>query len=213
MLSVGMHGACLFRQMAWTGQVYVRPFSGHRELEAQMEFRSHSAVQTLGRKVLAPMLIAGLAVGSLSMVASAQDATPEASPVAGLDSHPAHVHTGTCDEVGEVIAPLENLTAPEGEATGHMDAVVAETSFTNVPVTLDAMMAEDHVINVHQSADEIDVYIACGAIGGVLDANGALVIGLDEQDGSGYRGIAYLSPGADGASTDISVFIVSSDGM
>jgi hypothetical protein len=191
----------------------VRPFSGNRELEAQMEVRSHSALQALGRKVIAPVLIASLAVSSMAMIAIAQDATPEASPVAGPTTRPAHVHTGTCDEVGEVVAPLEDLVAPVGDAAGHLDAVVAETSFTNVPLPLDAILAADHVINVHQSADEIDVYIACGAIGGVLDANGALVIGLDEQDGSGNRGIAYLSPGADGASTDISVFMVSSDGM
>lgn len=178
-----------------------------------MEVRSHSALQALGRKVIAPVLIASLAVSSMAMIAIAQDATPEASPVAGPTTRPAHVHTGTCDEVGEVVAPLEDLVAPVGDAAGHLDAVVAETSFTNVPLPLDAILAADHVINVHQSADEIDVYIACGAIGGVLDANGALVIGLDEQDGSGNRGIAYLSPGADGASTDISVFMVSSDGM
>lgn len=177
-----------------------------------MEVRSFSVLPTLGRKVLAPMLIASLAVGGMSMIVVAQDATPEAEPAAAL-TRPAHVHTGTCAEVGEVIAPLEDLVAPAGEAAGHADAVVAETSFTTVPLTLDDMLAADHVINIHQSADEIDVYIACGAVGGVLDANGALVIGLDEQDGSGYRGIAYLSPGADGASTDISVFMVSAGGM
>ena len=93
-----------------------------------MEVRSHSAVQALGRKVLAPMLIASLAVGSMSMMAIAQDATPEASPTAGPTTHPAHVHTGTCDEVGEVVAPLEDLAGPVGESAGHADAMVAETS-------------------------------------------------------------------------------------
>jgi hypothetical protein len=33
------------------------------------------------------------------------------------------------------------------------------------------------------------------------------VIGLSEYDGSGFEGIAYLAPGADGASTDVSVFV------
>ena len=171
-----------------------------------MERRTRSAWQALGQKLFAPMLIASLAVGGVTAAAIAQDATPEASPEAAA-SRPAHIHTGTCDDVGEVVQPLTDLTAPVGVAAGQEEAVVAETSFTNVPLTLDAILAADHVINVHMSADEIDVYIACGELGGVLDANGALVIGLGEQDGSGFQGIAFLSPGADGASTDVSVFI------
>ncbi len=38
----------------------------------------------------------------------AQDATPEAADL--LAPRPAHIHTGTCDEVGEVVAPLTDLT-------------------------------------------------------------------------------------------------------
>jgi len=74
-------------------------------------------------------------------------------------------------------------------------------------MTLDAILGADHAINVHLSAQRIDTYIACGELGGVIDATGALVVGLREESDSGYTGIAFLSPGADGASTDISVFI------
>lgn len=176
-----------------------------------MEGRSRSAWQAFGQKALAPMLIASLAVGGMTVAAVAQDATPEATPTGGAVSRPAHIHTGTCDEVGEVIQPLQELTAPVGVAAGQEEAVVAETSFTNVPLTLDQILAGDHVINVHMSAEEIDTYIACGALGGVLDANGALVVGLGPQEDSGYNGIAFLSPGADGVSTDVSVFIAPSD--
>ncbi len=175
-----------------------------------MEIRSRSTWQSLGQKVFAPVLIASLAIGSMGLATIAQDATPEATPT-GPVSRPARIHTGTCDEVGEVIQPLENLVAPVGVAAGQEEAVGAETSFTSVPLTLDAILADDHVINVHMSADQIDVYIACGEIGGVLDANGALVIGLGEMEGSGFSGIAFLAPGADGASTDVSVFIASDD--
>ena len=180
-----------------------------------MERRTQSAWQALGRKLFAPMLIASLAVGGVTAATVAQDATPEASPTAAV-SRPAHIHTGTCDEVGEVVQPLTNLTAPVGTAAGQEEAVIAETSSGNIPLTLDAILAADHVVNVHMSEQEIDVYIACGEIGGVLDANGALVVGLAPQDGSGFYGIAYLAPGADGASTDYSVFIAESgsdDGM
>ena len=74
-------------------------------------------------------------------------------------------------------------------------------------MTLDAILAADHAINVHLSNEQIGTYIACGELGGVIDANGALIVGLREESSSGYTGIAFLSPGADGVSTDVSVFI------
>jgi hypothetical protein len=138
--------------------------------------------------------------------AMAQDATPVAQPVS--PARPAHIHSGDCVELGDVVVPLSDLTAPVGEGIGQADnATPAESSFTSVPMTLDAILGTDHAINVHLSAERIDTYIACGEIGGVVDPSGTLVIGLREESDSGYTGIAFLSPGADGASTDVSVFI------
>jgi hypothetical protein len=74
-------------------------------------------------------------------------------------------------------------------------------------MTLDAIVGADHAINVHLSAERIDTYIACGELAGDINTTGALVVGLREESDSGYTGIAFLSPGADGASTDVSVFI------
>ncbi|MDQ2654213.1 MAG: hypothetical protein M3Z20_14365 [Chloroflexota bacterium] len=143
------------------------------------------------------------AVGGLNV--SAQDATPAA---AGMTAHPLHIHSGNCDELGEVVAPLTDLTAPEGDRVGQRNrASQGVTSFTSVPLTLDAILAEDHAINAHLSADQIDVYIACGELGGVMAPDGSLTIGLRELNDSGYTGIAYLAPGADGASTDVTVFL------
>jgi hypothetical protein len=139
----------------------------------------------------------------------AQDATPEA--VEAAPPRPVHIHTGNCEELGEVVQPLTDLTAPTGERVGQRNrATVAETSFTSVPLTLDAILAEDHAINAHLSADEIQTYIACGELGGVIGPDGTLVVGLGPQSDSGFYGIAFLSPGADGASTDVSVFIAES---
>ena len=147
------------------------------------------------------------AVGGLTV--SAQDGTP----AAGMAAHPVHIHSGNCDELGEVVAPLTDLTAPEGDRVGQRNrASQGVTSFTNVPLTLDAILAEDHAINAHLSADQIDVYIACGEIGGVMAPDGSLTIGLGEESDSGYTGIAYLAPGADGASTDVTVFLAETGG-
>jgi uncharacterized cupredoxin-like copper-binding protein len=157
-------------------------------------------IRTLGLALLLGLLALGGGNGLL-----AQDATPAADQVAA--GRPAHIHSGTCEQLGDVVVPLTFPTAPEGETVGQAAAVVAETSVSNVPMTLDAILAEEHAINVHLSEPEIATYIACGEIGGVIDANGALTIGLKESSGSGFSGIAYLAPGADGASTDISIFI------
>ena len=142
----------------------------------------------------------------------AQDATPEAADL--LAPRPAHIHTGTCDEVGEVVAPLTDLGgAIGGDRVGQARrAIPAQSSFTSVPLTLDAMLGADHVVNVHLSADKIDTYIACGEIGGRLSPEGAVIIGLRELNNSGFTGIAYLAPGADGASTDVSVFVAPTQG-
>jgi plastocyanin len=119
---------------------------------------------------------------------------------------PSHIHSGDCDELGEVIQPLTSLTVPGGETLGNADGVVAEAAFTSIPQTLDELLAEDHALKVHLSKDQIQTYLACGDIGGTLDANGALIVGMKEQDGSGYAGIAYIAPGANGQ-TSVSVMI------
>jgi uncharacterized cupredoxin-like copper-binding protein len=158
------------------------------------------------------LTVAGGAAALAGMVALsgpaawAQEATPEA--VEALAPRPAHIHTGTCDEVGEVVSPLTDLTGAAGDRVGQArQAIAAESSYTSVPLTLDAILGADHVVNVHLSADEIGTYIACGAIGGSLTPDGAVIIGLRELSDSGFTGIAFLAPGADGASTDVSAFI------
>ena len=157
------------------------------------------------------MTVAGGAAIMLGMVAFggpavwAQESTPAAT--GAMPPRPAHIHDGSCNNLGGIFQPLTDLTAPTGETVGQRRATMAETSFTSVPVTLDQILASDHAINVHLSAEQIDVYIACGDIGGVLTPQGSLVIGLHELNNSGFTGIAFLSPGADGASTDVSVFI------
>jgi uncharacterized cupredoxin-like copper-binding protein len=155
---------------------------------------------------------AGGAVAILGMVtlsgpvAWAQDATPAAE--APLPPRPVHIHSGNCSQLGDVVQPLTDLTGGDGDRVGQARrAIAGESSYTSVPMTLDAILTGGHAINVHQSAEDIGTYIACGEIGGRLTANGALIIGLRQQSSSGYTGIAYLAPGADGASTDVSVFI------
>lgn len=64
--------------------------------------------------------------------------------------HPAHIHDGTCEDLGDVAYPLEN--------------VVEGTSESSVDVALEDILAGEYAINVHLSEDEIDTYVACGDV-------------------------------------------------
>ena len=66
-------------------------------------------------------------------------------------SQPVHIHVGSCPEVGEVKYPLTNVLNGE--------------SVTTINATFDQL--EDELplaVNVHKSADEASVYVACGNI-------------------------------------------------
>jgi len=171
--------------------------------------------------------------------ATAQDAT---------DSHPAHIHSGSCDQLGDVVYPLTNVSAsgmmtgmqamaatpssgmPAAMATpggltmspamGATTALAVETNQTLVDASLDDLLAQPYAINVHESQDTIEHYIACGDLGGAMMTGpamaqgGVLAIGLRELNTSGESGIAvfratdnnqtmvwiYLATGLSGAS-------------
>ena len=68
--------------------------------------------------------------------------------------HPAHIHTGSCDDLNpNPLFPLNNV-----DATGKSD--------TTVDVGLTELTGGGFAINLHKSQQEIGVYIACGNIGG-----------------------------------------------
>ena len=67
------------------------------------------------------------------------------------------------------------------------------------------MTSEEQAVVVSSPGD--DAVLACGAIGGPLTETGALVIGLASGEDSNLSGIAFLAPSADGAQTNISLFV------
>ncbi|MDQ3696311.1 MAG: hypothetical protein M3464_22245 [Chloroflexota bacterium] len=140
-----------------------------------------------------PSLLAALLLAGALFASGAPGLAQTGSP-----ARPSHIHEGGCADLGAVIQPLTFLTVPSGAQSGSGAAVLAEAAFSTIPLTLDEMLAEDHSLKIHLSADQIEIYLACGDIGGALDADGALIVGLKEQDGSGYTGIAYLVPAGNG---------------
>lgn len=127
--------------------------------------------------------------------------------------HPVHIHAGTCEELGDVVAPLADVAYPSGEQMGPESARLVEVSeVNNVDIPLQEIIAGGHAINVHRSADEIDTYIACGDIGGIVNEreNGEgmeLTIGLAELNESDHVGVAWLGDDGEGG-TNVGISLV-----
>ena len=149
--------------------------------------------------IIASLFAIGMAGGVL-----AQDETPEEGAAV---THPAHIHAGTCAELDpNPLAPLNNVgpqTNDDGELPeaedirGSLTAAQVEVSETeDVEASFDDILDAAHAINVHESDQNPQNYIACGDIGGpVIDDK--LTIGLQEQNDSGYCGIAIIEKDGD----------------
>jgi hypothetical protein len=168
-------------------------------------------------------MIAGFVLLGLTLAVSPRGGEAQGttgSPVASPEmahQHPAHIHTGTCDTLGSVVYPLTDLTPPEAGGTpmaGTMASPVAgmaatptgltgeivAQSTTTVEATLEILLAAPHAINVHESPERIENYLACGEITGAATA-GALEIPLHELNASGDEGMARLVDNGDGTTT------------
>lgn len=161
---------------------------------------SHSHRRRFAR--VAPVV----ALMALALVVPSQ-AAQESEP-----AHPAHIHSGTCAELGDVVVPLNDVVVPEGTVSGPAaEHPVMDSGGNRVELPLQEIIDGGHAINIHLSADQIDTYIACGDIGGIVNQreNGdsmELLIPLQELNGSGYVGIAWL--GEDGDATDVGINLI-----
>ena len=88
-----------------------------------------------------------------------------ATPVA--PRQPAHIHKGTCDELDSTPAY-------------GLNDVRAGTSTSTVDVKLDDLIDETVVINVHESAEHVERYVACGVIS-AGDGKGYDPLGHDKE--------------------------------
>jgi|SRR5665811_444150 len=175
------------------------------------------------RRSLRLGVVAAFAVLAMQVPAGlAQTPVSEATPVTPVSQvtedgpHPAHIHAGTCDALGQVVLPLESVgyAEEEGEFVGPESAHAVKFSRTFVDMPLDEIVAGGHTINVHQSDEEIGVYIACGDIGGVITEEGGrshLIIGLGELNDSGHTGVVWL--GEDGDQTEVVIQLIEPDEM
>jgi hypothetical protein len=134
---------------------------------------------------------------------------------ADLIAHPAHVHVGSCPEVGDIVGPLSDVIGegvPGSRAIGSAAAIPVEASVTSsVPLAYADLFATPHSVVVHRGPSDEDllVYILCGDIGGHELGPMDIAIGLGELNASGYTGIATIHDNGD-ATIDVAVYITTS---
>lgn len=153
------------------------------------------------RRMAVAGVVASFSIAGVGTAVAQDDA--ESAP-----SHPIHIHVGTCEELDpNPIAPLDNL-APrvnedaeeesDNQPVGVLTApTVLGTSSDEIELAWEDMLSASHAINVHMSDEDVQTYIACGDIGGVV-VDDTLVISLQPLNDSGYTGIAILSQDGDG---------------
>jgi len=172
--------------------------------------------------VLSAGLLLALGIVAAPGRASAQDMA--------MTPHPAHIHSGSCATLGDVVYPLTDVggmamgTPTAGDMMGtpemgemmasptSMDAMsgdmamaspspmAGEMSVTTVDVALSDLTAGDYAINVHESAENIGNYIACGDLKGATGGTD-VTIDLATLNDSGYSGTAMLHDNGDGTTT------------
>jgi hypothetical protein len=126
------------------------------------------------------------------VIAMASIHAPSLFAQAAVD-RPAELRTGTCDALGSVVASLANLVLTEGQQQGQMGATPVEQSGTVAPFLLSDLLASEHALVVQRSPQDLSS-VACGVIGGALNPDGTLAIGMSGVNGSGLSGVAYFTP-------------------
>ena len=125
--------------------------------------------------------------------------------------HPSHIHAGDCTMPGDVVLPLSDVGVVGNDAEGAASHVHVDIGLSTVEAPLEAILAEDHSIMVHQSADDLGTILACGSIGG-HDVDGRFLVGIGPWQGSSYAGIAWLTDNGDGT-TDVEVTLTNTSAM
>jgi hypothetical protein len=166
-----------------------------------------------------PRVGAVIALAASIMLVPVSVAQTPVSEVQGEEApHPAHIHAGSCEQLGEVVLPVADVAVPadamrEGPDTAHP----VKISQSHVDMPLQELIDGGYAVNVHQSGEEIDVSIACGDIGGYVITDPAgrieLFIGLQERNDSGHTGVARFGVGDDPNQTEVSIQLIEPDGM
>lgn len=158
--------------------------------------------------VAASLALALAPASALAQDETLTDSSGNAMTSASMVPHPSHIHAGDCSAPGDVVLPLSDVGPVGNEAQGAASGIHVDIGQSTVAAPLSDILASDHLIMVHKSADDMGTFLACGAIGG-HDVDGSFLIGLGPVGNSGYSGIAWLTDNGDGT-TDVQVTITHS---
>src|SRR4051794_13678954 len=147
-------------------------------------------------------LAGGVAAQSPSDSPAAPAGSPAGSAAPSIGDitnvpHPAHIHTGSCANLGDVVAPLNDVAL-----VGGSDRVGAST--TDVDLKVADILGSPHAIMAHASAENIGTYIACADLKGDASAK-QLVVALAPQNDSGFAGVAFLNEVSGKTEVDLSL--------
>jgi hypothetical protein len=138
-------------------------------------------------------------------------ASPPALAQTSSVDRPAELRGGTCDSLGEVVVLLANLVFASGDLLGQTGATPVEQSGTVVQFAISDFLASNHVVVVRESP-AVSTVVACGHIGGALNPDGTLAVGMQAMNGSGLSGVAYFTPIDTFSNTLVTVLLVGGSG-
>jgi len=131
----------------------------------------------------------GSGVRGTAVLTMRGDTTLVAMDVTGAPgTHPDHIHRSTCnDPEPDPLYPLTDVVLSPADPEGHSETVV--------DVPLADLLAEPHLILIHKSADEINVYLACAnitadAVVGMADTGVGPASGWPRSPGLGMAVLA-----------------------
>jgi plastocyanin len=148
--------------------------------------------------------------------ASNENAGGNETPQANEDEpqHLAHIHAGTCDQLGIVVYSLSDVQStllPIGDDGAEQVEMIAGTA--NVALT--DLFKEPFSVHIHESEQNKQNYVGCAEIGAQPAApwmaNQGLVLDVVEQAESGHHGIASLRPDTGGATT-VTILLIAPTG-
>lgn len=138
-------------------------------------------------------------------------ASPSTLAQAMSVDRPAELRGGTCDSLGEVVVTLANLVFASGDLQGQTSATPVEQSGTVVQFAISDFLASNHVVVVRESPT-VSTVVACGHVGGALNPDGTLAVGMLGMNGSGLSGVAYFTPIDTFSNTLVTILLVGGSG-
>ncbi len=156
--------------------------------------RTRSLIRVLTTTIGIFAVLAGATLG-----ASAQDASPAATPAGDLErasAYPVSIHQGTCqDWVAQPVGPTIDavVAGREADATfiginAQLPALVASADYDG---TLAYFTDTPHVVAIHASAEDFGTVVACGQVAG-FESDGQLILAIRGEPDTAVSGIAIL---------------------